>query len=170
MSVPNQPSHVRTVLELLRGNATVVHPSVASLITTLHTLFPAARIDTQWQDDWNKPDGGVYNAITVWGDGGLGVISDSFTDLTATRAQGRVQIRCWSTGFHVCNQGAMLVSEILMPLDPSHFGWEAASTRVLDVSGVSEPLEYEETEGQQTKRAMLLFCNVIHSRKALVTA
>jgi hypothetical protein len=80
-----------------------------------------------------------------------------------------VQIRCWSSYFHTANQMAMLVAQILMPLDPSQFGWDAASTRVLDVTGVTAPLEYEEAEGQQIKRAMIVFANLIYRRKALVT-
>lgn len=162
------PSHVRAVVELLRGNATVVAPNVAALITSLQTLT-STRIDTEWQQAWEKPDGRIFNAITVRGDGGLGSQSSGVAGL-GVRSQGRILIRCWSTTFHVANQMAQLVSQILYPVLPwDGGGWTAANTVVTGCAGISDPLEYQEPETEY-HRAMQMSASLYYLREAVIAA
>ena len=156
------PSHVRATVELLRGNA-VAHSGIDALVVQLHTLTPAARIDTGWLSAWDKPDGRIFNAITVRGDGGLGV------EPMGVRSQGRVLIRCWSTTYFVANQIAHLVQQILYPVYPDWTGFVAANTVVDGFTGVSDPLEYQEPN-HEFQRAMQMTANLWYRRIARVAA
>lgn len=155
------PSHVKSVVELLRGNATRVHPGVAALVTTLQTLV-GNRVDTEWLPAWDKPDGKICSAITIRSDGGFGTSADRM----GVRSQGRVFIRCWSTTYHVANQMAQLLQQILDPINPAWTGWVAANTNVDDLTGISEPLQYQEP-GRKYKLSMDMAATLWYRRIAV---
>lgn len=161
MTVIVVPSHVMSIVELLRGHATVVPASVATDITSLLTLV-SDRIDTEWRNTWDKPDGRIYNAITVQTDGGFG------PEDIGVRSQGRVLVRCWSTTYHVANQIAQLTQRIISPINHQAHGWTAANTRVDGPSrnGLTEPMQYQDPD-KEYGRAMSYIANVHYRRLAV---
>lgn len=161
MSVTQQPSPIKAIVELLRGNATRQTATTAALVAELQTLV-TTRIDTRWQDAWNKTNGRIYNAISVEGDGGIGVQGSAGV---LDRAQGRVMIRCWSAEWHVANDIASLVSLILCPIDPNAgSSFIAANTYIEAFTGISDPLRYIEP-GTEYQRAMALIANCWYLRE-----
>lgn len=142
------PNTAKSVIELLRGNADYVSAEQAALITTLHTRVSASRIGHEWDDAWVANDTGrIHPAITIQRNGGFG------PDVFVPHTQERLLIRCWASYHHNALELATLVQQIMMPIEPGIGGWQSANTQVLSVTGMSEPVEYQDPEFEY-RRAM----------------
>jgi hypothetical protein len=134
MSGITLPDEVIAVRDLLKGTATKVHTVVTPYITALHLLVAPEYIATAFRDGWVKSDGKPHNAIVITGAGGFGKERD------LPIAQGRVEIKCYSAQPHTARRMGTLVGHILAPPDRRHSGWTAASTRVIAVLDLTNPL------------------------------